>query len=127
MPGRNNNSSKRAVCSFCGRTQDEVAKMIAGNDVYICDNCVTLCSNILDDERGIAGRFGRGKEKANKLNLIKPEEGCVKYPCSFFVCRTSHSQQKSPSLLGEGLGRGYAIQLVTPSDVPSAVRILISI
>ena len=38
-------------------------------------------------------------------------------------------QQKSPSLLGEGLGRGfyYAIQLVTPSDVPSAVRILISI
>ena len=51
----------------------------------------------------------------------------MKYLCSFFCVHAD--EQKSPSLLGEGQGRGfyYAIQLVTPSDVPSAVRILISI
>ena len=40
-------------CSFCGRTQDQVRKMIAGagnNNVYICDECIELCSEILEEE-----------------------------------------------------------------------------
>ncbi len=76
MPSRNN--GKRITCSFCGRSQDEVSRMIAGNDVYICDNCITLCSSILDDERGAASRLGRGKGKLKSsdldFNLIKPAE-----------------------------------------------------
>ena len=74
MPSRNN--GKRITCSFCGRSQDEVSRMIAGNDVYICDNCITLCSSILDDERGAASKLGRSKLKSTEpeLNLIKPAE-----------------------------------------------------
>jgi ATP-dependent Clp protease ATP-binding subunit ClpX len=44
-------------CSFCGKSQDEVAKLIAGPDVYICDECIALCNEIVhDDERGDAAQ-----------------------------------------------------------------------
>lgn len=37
-------------CAFCGKTQDQVKKMIAGNGVYICNECVDLAKKIIDDE-----------------------------------------------------------------------------
>ena len=40
----------RLKCSFCNKTQDQVKKLIAGIDVYICDECVELCNEILDEE-----------------------------------------------------------------------------
>ena len=39
-------------CSFCGRTQDEVKKLIAGPGVYICDECINVAETILADELG---------------------------------------------------------------------------
>lgn len=39
-------------CSFCGRTGDEVRKLVAGPNVYICDECVEVCQNIIDEELG---------------------------------------------------------------------------
>ena len=47
----------RLKCSFCGKTQDQVKKLIAGPDVFICDECVELCNEILDEE------FFEGKER----------------------------------------------------------------
>ncbi|MGB9710377.1 MAG: ATP-dependent Clp protease ATP-binding subunit ClpX [Thermodesulfovibrio sp.] len=38
-------------CSFCGKSQKEVKKLIAGNGVYICDECIALCNEILEEER----------------------------------------------------------------------------
>src|SRR5258706_15808363 len=38
------------LCSFCGKSHAEVKKLIAGPGVYICDNCVILCKNVLDKE-----------------------------------------------------------------------------
>ncbi len=40
----------RLRCSFCGKSQDQVKKLIAGPEVYICDECVELCNEILDEE-----------------------------------------------------------------------------
>jgi len=37
-------------CSFCGKNQKEVTKLIAGPAVYICDECIQLCSEIIDEE-----------------------------------------------------------------------------
>ncbi len=37
-------------CSFCSKTQDQVNKLIAGPEIYICDECVGLCSNLLHEE-----------------------------------------------------------------------------
>ena len=50
-------SNDRLKCSFCGKTQDQVKKLIAGPDVFICDECVELCNEILDEE------FFESKEK----------------------------------------------------------------
>jgi ATP-dependent Clp protease ATP-binding subunit ClpX len=45
-----NGSSSHLVCSFCGKNQDEVRKLVAGPGVYICDECVELCNDILTEE-----------------------------------------------------------------------------
>lgn len=45
-----NVDESRLKCSFCGKTQDQVKKLIAGPEVYICDECVELCNEILDEE-----------------------------------------------------------------------------
>lgn len=44
------NTGNRLKCSFCGKTQDQVAKLISGPGVYICNQCVGLCNEILDEE-----------------------------------------------------------------------------
>ncbi|MCK5404846.1 MAG: ATP-dependent Clp protease ATP-binding subunit ClpX, partial [Desulfobulbaceae bacterium] len=38
-------------CSFCGKNQDEVKKLIAGPSVYICDECISLCDEIVKEDR----------------------------------------------------------------------------
>lgn len=45
--------SARLVCSFCGKSQDDVRKLIAGPTVYICDECVDLCNDIIAEETGV--------------------------------------------------------------------------
>lgn len=48
---RHNDRNKGSLsCSFCARTQDEVRKLIAGPSVYICDECIELCNDIMADE-----------------------------------------------------------------------------
>src|SRR5665647_1134963 len=37
-------------CSFCGKTQDQVKKLVAGPGVYICDECIELCNEIIEEE-----------------------------------------------------------------------------
>ncbi len=44
-------TNKGLCCSFCGKTQDTVQRLIAGPDVYICDECVALCNDILTQDR----------------------------------------------------------------------------
>jgi len=39
-------------CSFCGRTADEVARLVAGARAYICDDCVTQCVAVLEEQGG---------------------------------------------------------------------------
>ena len=41
-----------ARCSFCDKTQDQVRRIIAGNGVYICDECIALCQEIIADDLG---------------------------------------------------------------------------
>ncbi len=58
-------------CSFCGKTQDQVKKLIAGPEVYICDECVELCNEILDEE------FFESKDKESSAegeNIEKSEK-----------------------------------------------------
>ncbi len=63
----NNENNDPITCSFCGKTQDQVKKIIAGPGVYICNECVDLCKQIIDDEL---------KDDASKelLDIPKPHE-----------------------------------------------------
>ena len=57
------------LCSFCGKSHAEVKKLIAGPGVYICDNCVVLCKQVLDKELSTQAR----KHKP-RINIAKPAE-----------------------------------------------------
>ena len=46
----NNEIPKSVRCSFCGKTQENVKKIVAGPGVYICDECVELCTSIIEAE-----------------------------------------------------------------------------
>src|SRR5210317_1878832 len=59
-------------CSFCGKNQDEVEKLIAGPDVYICDECIELCNEIvLEEDEGIDQLEGKDDFQPGTL---KPKE-----------------------------------------------------
>jgi len=58
---------KQYKCSFCGKSQDQVKRIIAGPGVYICDECVSLCSEIIEEEVDDTEEYVGG-------NLPKPKE-----------------------------------------------------
>lgn len=60
---------KQLRCSFCNKTQDQVRKLIAGPGAYICDECVEICSEIIEEELVDAGLDSDGD-----INLLKPKE-----------------------------------------------------
>ena len=67
MAGKNSDSIR---CSFCNKTQDQVKKMIAGpTGVYICDECVEICADIVEEEYE-----EMREEPAMEINLLKPVE-----------------------------------------------------
>lgn len=55
MP-RNDETKRTINCSFCGKSQDEVSRMVAGPGVYICNECVKLCQTMLEDEEHPAAK-----------------------------------------------------------------------
>ncbi|MBQ4105533.1 MAG: ATP-dependent Clp protease ATP-binding subunit ClpX [Clostridia bacterium] len=70
MPNTKDNGD--VCCSFCGKTQGMVGKLIAGNGVYICDNCVELCMSILDEGELIEPAVVADTIDASQL--LKPHE-----------------------------------------------------
>ncbi len=66
-PGRTSDSGKILYCSFCGKSQHEVRKLIAGPSVFICDECVELCNDIIREEL-------EEKAQASGSHLPKPRE-----------------------------------------------------
>ena len=65
--GTGSDENKILYCSFCGKGQNEVRKLIAGPSVYICDECVDLCNNIIEEELS-------SDEDNKDLVLYKPKE-----------------------------------------------------
>ena len=60
--------TKQLRCSFCGKTQDQVKRLIAGPNVYICDECIELCSEIIEEE------LESGYEDDEMVDMPKPKE-----------------------------------------------------
>ncbi len=64
----NDSSHSNLCCSFCGKSQREVQKLIAGPTVYICDECIGLCGHIIDEE------MDREDRASGLANVPKPME-----------------------------------------------------
>ena len=74
------NSKNTLYCSFCGKSQHEVRKLIAGPTVFICDECVELCMDIIREE--------------NKSSLVKSRDG-IPTPREFARFSTSTSSGRN--------------------------------
>lgn len=69
MPNDKNNEIR---CSFCGKTQDEVTRLVEGPGVYICDQCIEFCNTLLFDDE--SGRPKKSPKKDKDFVLPKPQE-----------------------------------------------------
>ena len=70
MTDDNKSGEKLLYCSFCGKSQHEVRKLIAGPSVFVCDECITLCNDIMREE--IQSESG----ETEKTDLPTPKEIC---------------------------------------------------
>jgi len=62
-----NDEKGQLKCSFCGKSQDQVRKLVAGPGVYICDECIELCTEIVEEELG-------SEEEVDLKDIPKPKE-----------------------------------------------------
>ena len=71
MSNKKNGTGKEVECSFCGKTQTVVKKLVAGPGVYICDECIDLCNEIIEKEAIESARVGSGYKDMPKPHQIK--------------------------------------------------------
>ncbi|MGD1088111.1 MAG: ATP-dependent Clp protease ATP-binding subunit ClpX [Verrucomicrobiota bacterium] len=74
------------MCSFCGKSHAEVRKLIAGPGVYICDNCIILCKNVLDRELQL-----QNQKKQPKFSILKPAE--IKRQLDLYCVGQEHAKK----------------------------------
>lgn len=82
------------VCSFCGKSQDEVKKLIAGPTVYICDECIELCNDIIAEEFE--------KEEASRLDSV-PKPADIKRAIDQYVV----GQERAKKILSVAVYNHY--------------------
>lgn len=71
MSNKSDNSNSNLICSFCGKNHDEVIRMIAGPSVFICDECVSLCNEVIAE----GGKPNPDtKDESNNQPLPSPKE-----------------------------------------------------
>ncbi len=63
------NEQNEIKCSFCGKTQSQVKRLVAGPDVYICDECIELCKDVVESEIS-----EQNDSESNDFELLKPKE-----------------------------------------------------
>jgi ATP-dependent Clp protease ATP-binding subunit ClpX len=83
-------------CSFCGKSQEQVRKLIAGQGVYICDECITLCQEIIEEEM-----LEQPKTRPTAAKLPNPRQ--IKYSLDAYVI----SQEKAKKVLSVAVYNHY--------------------
>ena len=101
----NNKMTPQPICSFCGRTSDEVERLIAGPGVYICNECIEVCDSILKEEHRKAEA-----DSVKGMKLPVPQE-IKKYldPVSYTHLRVE--VKTAPCCAGESLPGREKIRL----------------
>ena len=84
---KNDISNDDLLCSFCGKSQDEVKKLIAGPSVYICDECIQLCNEIIAEEYN-------QEDEEDGPQLLKPVE--IKETLDQYVIEQDKAKRSFP-------------------------------
>ncbi|MEW6386532.1 MAG: ATP-dependent Clp protease ATP-binding subunit ClpX [Thermodesulfobacteriota bacterium] len=95
MSKRGADKSTDLLCSFCGKSQGEVKKLIAGPGVYICDECIELCNDIIAEEYE--------KEEAKQARLSIPEPAAIKEQIDEYVI----GQERAKKILSVAVYNHY--------------------
>ena len=95
MSKRGTDKSTDLLCSFCGKSQSEVKKLIAGPGVYICDECIELCNDIIAEEYE--------KEEAKHSRLAIPEPAAIKKEIDEYVI----GQERAKKILSVAVYNHY--------------------
>jgi ATP-dependent Clp protease ATP-binding subunit ClpX len=95
MSKRGADKSTDLLCSFCGKSQSEVKKLIAGPGVYICDECIELCNDIIAEEYE--------KEEAKSSRLSIPEPAAIKKEIDEYVI----GQERAKKILSVAVYNHY--------------------
>ena len=69
---RKKDAPQNVRCSFCGKPQEAVSRIVAGPGVYICDECVSVCKNIIENDTYSEEEFGYSLQEEEKL--LSPRE-----------------------------------------------------
>jgi len=100
---------EKPTCSFCGRGEEGVEKLIAGPNVYICDKCVHLCNGILEKKPATGGNF--------EFKSLKPKE--IKAKLDEYII----GQEKAKKMIAVGVYNHYQrIQSLKKDDKTSEVE-----
>jgi len=102
---KDHNSEGEVTCSFCGKSQDEVRKLIAGPTVYICNECIDLCNEIVTEDRPLS------LESPLESSTLKPYD--IKAHLDEFVI----GQEKAKKVLAVAVHNHYKrIEAQTSGD-----------
>ena len=84
MANKDNSKDKNLICNFCGKSQDEVERMIIGPGVTICTECIELCHSLLDEEgkapaqaprRGKAAPAHAAPQDLSLIHILRARKG----------------------------------------------------
>jgi ATP-dependent Clp protease ATP-binding subunit ClpX len=113
MPGSRRNRTQQYVCSFCGKSQEQVRRLIAGpGSVYICDECVELCHEILEEEEVPRGGAG-GKAP---FQQVPPPKAIYQQLSEYVV-----GQEQAKKVLSVAVYNHY--KRITAGDRPADVEL----
>src|SRR5689334_8594568 len=90
---KNNSSADQPKCSFCGKNQEQVRKLIAAPGVYICDECVDLCNEILEEELYTASSAPEAKNVATPDLKEMPKPKAIKKILDQYVIGQDESKK----------------------------------